>query len=95
MLGCMNVHRRGEANAVAVIRISGHRADTTTHDTLAPFCSECHNVETMVLLDLSELEDGDLEAIVRCAKTGGNELAQREAREAQAILDQRHTKETA
>jgi N6-adenosine-specific RNA methylase IME4 len=26
----------------------GHHADTITHDTLAPFCSECHNVETMI-----------------------------------------------
>lgn len=24
----------------------GHYADTITHDTLASFCSECHNVET-------------------------------------------------
>lgn len=31
-----------------VLMSCGHRADTITNDTLAPFCSECHNVETMV-----------------------------------------------
>lgn len=41
------------------------------------------------LVPLDKLEDEDLEAIVRCARTGGNELAQSEAREAQNILDSR------
>jgi hypothetical protein len=26
----------------------GHRATTITCDTLAPYCEDCHNVETMV-----------------------------------------------
>lgn len=41
------------------------------------------------LVPLEELEDRDLRAIVKMAKTGGNELAQREAKEAQTILNRR------
>lgn len=41
------------------------------------------------LVPLEDMEDEDLEAIVKMAKTGGNELAQSEAREAQKILDNR------
>lgn len=39
--------------------------------------------------DLEELDNEELEAIVRTAKTGGNELAQAEAREAENILNRR------
>jgi hypothetical protein len=45
--------------------------------------------ESEDLVPLEELDDVDLEAIVRCAKTGGNELMQSEARQAAAILTTR------
>jgi hypothetical protein len=44
------------------------------------------------LADLPELADEDLRAIVKMAKTGGNELAQAEAREAERILEERRRK---
>lgn len=47
------------------------------------------DAERLELLDLGELEDEELEAIVRAAKTGGNELMQTEARQAEAILQNR------
>lgn len=41
------------------------------------------------LVPLDQMRDRDLEAVVRCARTGGNELMQSEAREAQRILNTR------
>jgi hypothetical protein len=45
--------------------------------------------EPLELVPLEELEDRYLRSIVKMAKTGGNELAQREAKEAQTILNRR------
>lgn len=47
--GWIDHHDRRMARASqATLMSCGHRADSITHDTLAPYCSECNNVETMV-----------------------------------------------
>jgi hypothetical protein len=45
--------------------------------------------ETLELVPLEELDDDELQAIVKMARSGGNELMQKEGREAEEILANR------